>query len=178
MGDSESQADTASLSHQPPVVAVQTAKAGGGISDQNKVIFRIRPSFYSVGMAYAIATILSLLVSGAIGYFDGPLWVVFTAAAVFFLVPVYRHIQRNRITYTLTPVKIEIDSGIFSKTIQNIPLRNIQDITTRATLGERLLGIGDVIIDSAAEASKITMRNIRDPRKHADLILDQMRRWN
>lgn len=178
MGNSESQSDTASLSHQSPVVPAQTAKTGGEIPELDKIIFRIRPSFYLVGVAYAIATTLSLLISGVIGYFGGPLWVVFTAAAVFFLIPVYRHIQRNRIIYTLTPVKIEIDSGIFSKTIQNIPLRNIQDITTSATLGERLLGIGDVIIDSAAEAGKITMRNIKDPRKHADLILDQMHRWN
>jgi uncharacterized membrane protein YdbT with pleckstrin-like domain len=82
------------------------------------------------------------------------------------------------VVYTLTNAKIEIEYGLLSKTIRNIPLRNIQDVTASATLGERLIGVGDVIIDSAAEAGKIPMNNIRDPRKHADLILEQLHRWN
>jgi hypothetical protein len=40
-----------------------------------------------------------------------------------------------------------------------------------------MLGVGDVIIDSASEAGKITMRQISNPRKHADLILQQLHHW-
>jgi hypothetical protein len=35
-----------------------------------------------------------------------------------------------------------------------------------------------VIIDSASEAGRIPMSRIRDPRKYADLILNQLHRWN
>lgn len=93
---------------------------------------------------------------------------------VSFIFPLTRHIQRNRVVYTLTPSKIEIDFGIFSKTVRNIPLRSAQDVTVSAALLERMIGIGDVIIDSAAEAGKIQMRQIPDPRKHATLILQQV----
>jgi len=143
-----------------------------------RVIFRIRPAFYSVGVAYLVAAVCSLLVAGVIGHFGGPLWAVLVIAAAFFSIPFYRHVRRNRVIYTLTSTKIEIEFGLLSKTIRNIPLRNVQDVTTSATLGERLIGVGDVIIDSAAEAGKIPMRNICDPRKYADLILDQLHLWN
>ncbi len=151
--------------------------ASGLPADQ--VLFQIRPAFYEVGAAYVMAALLSLLSAGVIGIFFGwHLQVVLILAVIFFLFPVYKHIQRNRVVYTLTPNKIEIDSGLFSKTTRNIPLRNIQDVTTSATIGQRLIGLGDVIIDSASDAGKITMRNIRNPRRYADLVLAQLHRWN
>ena len=144
---------------------------------EEKVIFQIRPSFYSVGTAYAIAALGCILATAIIGLLAFPLKIVFVFAALAFCFPIVRHIQRNRIVYTLTPSKIEIDSGILSKTVRNIPLRNVQDVTVSAKLFERMIGIGDVIIDSAAEAGKIRMRQIPDPRKQADLVLQQLHRW-
>lgn len=142
--------------------------------DNEKIIFRIRPSFYSVGTTYAGAAVFSLLAIAAFGYFGLPIGISLVLSLVSFIFPLTRHIQRNRVVYTLTPSKIEIDFGIFSKTVRNIPLRSAQDVTVSAALLERMIGIGDVIIDSAAEAGKIQMRQIPDPRKHATLILQQV----
>lgn len=180
IGVGEQSREATSLSAQPPPspLAASEARAVSKSQQSDQVIFRIRPAFYSVGLAYAIAVLFSLAAAAAIGMLSGPPWAMFVFAAVFFTFPIYRHIQRNRVIYTLTTAKIEIEYGLLSKTIRNIPLRNIQDVTTSVTLGERLLGVGDVIIDSAAEAGKIPMKNIKHPRKHADLILDQLQRWH
>ncbi len=142
--------------------------------DNEEVIFRIRPSFYSVGTAYAGAAIFSLLAIAVFGYFGLPIGISLGLSLISFIFPLVRHVQRNRVVYTLTPSKIEIDFGIFSKTVRNIPLRNAQDVTVSAAAFERIIGIGNVIIDSAAAAGKIQMRHIPDPRKHADLILQQV----
>ncbi len=142
-----------------------------------KVIFQIRPSFYSVGVSYAGAALAAIIITGLIGWLGFPLPIALIFALIAFIYPAMKHIERNRIVYTLTPNKIEIDSGLISKTVRNIPLRNAQDVTVSATIFERMLGVGDVIIDSAAEAGKITMRQIPDPRKHADLILQQLHHW-
>ena len=142
--------------------------------DDERVIFRIRPSFYSVGKAYATAAIFSLLAMAIFGYFSLPMGISLGLSLISFIFPLIRHIQRNRVVYTLTPSKIAIDFGIFSKTVRNIPLRNAQDVTVSATLFERIIKVGDVIIDSAAQAGKIQMRQVPDPRKHADLILQQL----
>jgi hypothetical protein len=40
-----------------------------------------------------------------------------------------------------------------------------------------MLGFGDVVIDNASEdGGKLVLKNINSPKKHADLLLRQMRR--
>lgn len=138
------------------------------------IIFRIRPSFYSVGTIYLGAAIFSVAAIAVFGYFGLSIGTSLALSLVSFAFPLLRHFQRNRIVYTLTPSKIEIDFGIISKTVRNIPLRNTQDVTVSAGIFERIIGVGDVIIDSAAEAGKIQMRQVPDPRKYANLILQQL----
>lgn len=143
-----------------------------------EVIFTIYPAFYGVVSQYLIAILLSIAATAAIAYFSLPLWIALAFAALCFIRPFYNHIKHNHTVYKLTTVKVEIKSGLFSKTSRNIPLRHIQDVTVSETLGERLIGIGDVVIDSAAVEGKILMPNIKDPRKYAETILNQLQYWN
>jgi uncharacterized membrane protein YdbT with pleckstrin-like domain len=84
----------------------------------------------------------------------------------------------KRTVYTLTVTKLEIRTGIFSKDAKNIPLRHIDNVEVSETLKERLIGIGDVFIDSAALDTKMVLNNIKYPRKYADMIMDQLQYWN
>lgn len=146
------------------------------ISQDGEIIFRVRPSLFSVSGSYLLAAFFSLVTAAAVGYFGGPLSFALVVVGCLFLLPVYRHLQRNLTAYTLTTSEFEINAGLFSRTAHHIPLRSIQNVFISATLAERLVGIGNVVIDSASEAGKIRMRRIRNPRKHADLILQQLHR--
>jgi membrane protein YdbS with pleckstrin-like domain len=141
-----------------------------------QLVFCIKPAFLSVAFAYAAAVLLSLLATITIANFGGSLGLVLLLTLVIFALPLYRHFNLNNISYSLTSAKVEIEQGIFSKTTRHIPLRHIQDVTVQASLWQRLMGLGDVLIDSAAMAGKIPMTNVRDPRRYAGLILLQMRR--
>lgn len=103
-----------------------------------------------------------------------PWWIVLLASASAFASPVYRHILRQREVYTLTTTRMEFSYGILSKVRRSIPLSKIQDVTVTRTALERLVGIGDIVIDSAAESGKIPLRHIADPEKYANLILRQI----
>jgi len=93
------------------------------------------------------------------------------------LIPGYYHLRRNMVRYTLTDSKIEIDTGLVARTTRNIPLSKIQDVTVSASIPQRLLGFGDLIIDNASELGGSTvLRNITKPRQHADLLLRELRR--
>jgi membrane protein YdbS with pleckstrin-like domain len=145
--------------------------------EEEEVIFQITPAFYNVALAYLAALLLSVGAAAGAAYVRLPITTALIFSAVFFIYPIWLHIQNRRIVYTLTSIKVEIEEGIFSQNTRNIPLRHIQDVTISETFKERLIGIGDVIIDSASVAGKITMTNINDPRKYADLILNELQYW-
>jgi len=144
-------------------------------ADEDQVIFSITPTFYEVLPSYLAAVALSLIVTAGVAYARGSLGIALIAAAIFFIRPLVRHMRLKRTVYTLTGAKLEIRTGIFSKDTKNIPLRHIDNVEISETLRERLIGIGDVLIDSAALDTKMVLNNIRNPRKYADLIMGQLR---
>jgi len=50
-------------------------------------------------------------------------------------------------------------------------------VTVSATVPQRILGFGDIIIDNASEqGGKVVLRNINKPKHYADVLLKQIRR--
>jgi len=108
-----------------------------------------------------------------------PWYVWLPLALALLLIPAYYHFKRNMVRYTLTDSKIEIDYGLIARTTRNIPLSKIQDVTVSASILQRVLGFGDVVVDNASEIGGSTiLHNINNPRHYADLILRQLRRWH
>lgn len=151
---------------------------------REKVIFSISPAMYGVASRYLVAIVFSIIVTALIALFAENIFsqvsffLALGISTILMLNPIYHHIQHNRTLYILTSVRLEIQSGIFSKSSRNIPLRHIQDVTVNQSLSERLLGIGDVIIDSAVMEGTMPLSNIKDPRRYADLILSELQYWN
>jgi membrane protein YdbS with pleckstrin-like domain len=141
------------------------------------VIFSINPAFYPVTAAYLVSTAISVILTAGLAYFNVPLLFVLVTVLTAYLPAIIRHIKHIHTIFTLTNLKIEISTGLLSKTTQNIPLRHIQDVSVRESLSERLIGIGDIIIDTPAMESNTTLDNIREPRRYADLILREIQRW-
>ncbi len=79
----------------------------------------------------------------------------------------------------LTILLIEIDYGLIARTTRNIPISKIQDVTVSASIWQRLLGFGDIVVDNASEiGGTTTLHNINNPRHYADLLLRQLPRWH
>lgn len=149
-------------------------------SDLERTIFTARPTMLFIKIGYVAAmlgaillTILLAMLLPSVSFY---IWLPFALALL--LIPAYYHIKRNSVLYTLTDSKIEIDQGLIARTTRNIPLRNIQDVTVSATIPQRLLGFGNLVIDNASELGGTTvLKNINDPRKHADMLLRELRRF-
>lgn len=148
--------------------------------DFESVIFTVRPTLLFVKIGYAAAILGAILLTillAMISIVDIPLYISLPIALALLLVPAYYHIKRNMIRYTLTDSKIEIDYGLIARTTRNVPLSKIQDVTVSASIPQRLLGFGDVVIDNASEIGGSTiLHNINNPRHYADLLLRQLRR--
>jgi putative membrane protein len=148
-------------------------------SDDVTRIFSVTPTLKFVYVGYALAVLGAFLLVGVVSLFLSTTLSI--AASVILgmallLIPLFFHIRKRLVRYTLTDTTIEIDRGLISRTTQNIPLRRIQDVTVSATVMQRLLGFGDVIIDNASEdVDKIVLDDIDSPKRYAELVLRQMR---
>lgn len=150
--------------------------------DIESVIFTVRPTLLFVKIGYAAAIVGAIVLTvllAMISFVEIPWYFSLPVALGLLLIPAYYHLKRNMIRYTLTDSKIEIDYGLIARTTRNIPLAKIQDVTVSASIPQRILGFGDVVIDNASEIGGSTfLHNINNPRHYADLLLRELRRWH
>ena len=163
-----------------PQPAVRSTPAPREESEE-QTIFTVRPTLLFVKIGYALAALGAFVLVALLAWQPWttvPFYVSLPVALALFMLPAYKHLMRNSVQYTLTDAKIEIDEGFISRTTRNIPLRNIQDVSITTTIPQRLLRFGNVVVDNASDAAGATvLRDIPDPRRHADLILRELRRW-
>ncbi len=143
-------------------------------------IFSITPTLKLVYVGYVMAVLGAFLLVGVVSIFLRSMvgvWASVILGMALLLVPLFFHIRKKLVRYTLTDATIEIDRGLVSRTTQNIPLRRVQDITVSASVAQRMLGIGDLIVDNASEdGGKVILAGIDSPKKYADMMLQQLRR--
>ena len=163
-----------------PVVPAYAPAPVERTSDVERQIFKVRPTLLFIKIGYGLAAFGAILVIVLLAYFiTAPWWIALPVALALLLIPAFHHVKRNMVEYTLTNHKIEIDEGFLARTTRNLPLRNIQDVTVSSSILQRLLGYGNVVIDNASELGGSTvLRNIHDPRKYADLLLRELRRFH
>lgn len=143
-------------------------------------IFSITPTLLFVKIGYvltAIAALFLVAIASAFAYLIVPIWLAVILGLLIFAIPAFYHIKKKLVRYTLTETKLEIDEGFISRSTRSVPLRRIQDVTVVATATQRLLGIGDVMIDNASDdGTKVVLNDINSPKEYADTLLRQMRR--
>ena len=73
--------------------------------------------------------------------------------------------------YTVTNQRLLVESGVFSKNVDEIDMRLIDDSLFKQGFTDRIFGIGDVTVMSSDKNTPVfTLRGIRDPREVRELI--------
>lgn len=153
-------------------------RAGETDEDFEEVVFTVRPTMIFIKLGYALAVIGAIALVFLLATFTPvPAYISVLLGLALLLIPAYYHLRRNTVRYTLTDSKMEIDKGLIARTTRNIPLSKIQDVTVKASIPQRILGFGDLIVDNASEEGGTTiLHNIIKPRHYADLLLRELRR--
>jgi uncharacterized membrane protein YdbT with pleckstrin-like domain len=76
--------------------------------------------------------------------------------------------------FVVTSDRIVFRTGVLSKHGRDIPLERVNDITSNQTLFERMLGSGDLLIESAGERGQQTFSDIPHPDHVQQEIYRQM----
>jgi len=132
----------------------------------------LHPSMKTVWVSYALA-----LIAIGIGFWaytafanDQYPWLI-AVPLIFLLVPIRMHVKRRLISMRLHDNHLTLESGFFSRTRRTVDMAKIQDVTVKQTLGQRMMGVGDLMLESAGESGAMGIRNMDSPRALADSII-------
>jgi uncharacterized membrane protein YdbT with pleckstrin-like domain len=137
----------------------------------------IHPSMKTVWLAYGLAIVVIL--AGFAAYFEyadnEPRWLL--AIPFLALIPPLRmHLQRRLVTLRFQDDHLILETGFLSRTRRTVDTAKIQDVTVRQTLGQRLMGVGDLMLESAGEGGRMAIANLDRPREIADAIINSSKR--
>jgi uncharacterized membrane protein YdbT with pleckstrin-like domain len=140
----------------------------------------VRQSLKFIILAYVVCTLAEVAV--VVAYYawnlnQVPLWaplIPFLAIDVLITIRLLRAVTTR---LTVLEDRLRWESGLVSKATRTIELDKIQDVRVDQTLGQRMLGVGDLSLETAGGSSKIVMQTIDAPQSAADRILEMAREW-
>ena len=144
------------------------------LNDGEEVVADLHPHWST--LAGPVATVVLILVLTIVAY----LWntvasevtsVVLLVAAAWLALRVAR---RSTTDFVLTTDRLVYRSGVLAKHGKEIPLERVNDIAFRQSLFERVIGTGDLSIESAGAQSRETFVDIPRPSAVQNEIYRQM----
>ena len=83
---------------------------------------------------------------------------------------------RRSTHYVLTNYRVLVETGIFSKASKSSQLDKINDVTCTQSIWGRMLGFGDVVIETAGEMGATLFGSVPHPIEMQKAILDAVAR--
>jgi len=135
----------------------------------------IRPTakFLKAGLVLTAVAFLGLEVLGI--WQSLPIWAL-AIPIVIFLWPGVRALRRRLTCTVITGDRLRYETGVAAKTTRNIQLSKVQDVRVDQHLLQRLWNVGNLSIETAGEASRLTIPNVDNPQSLADEIMNRVQR--
>src|SRR3569832_237630 len=127
----------------------------------------------TVWAAYVFADLDVLVGIWAYYKYEADTWPAWVPAILLVLLipPIRMHFSRRMISMRFHEDHLTVETGLLSRTRRTVDVAKIQDVTVRQTLGQRLLGVGDLVLERAGESGAMAIANLDNPRSIADQIL-------
>jgi uncharacterized membrane protein YdbT with pleckstrin-like domain len=87
--------------------------------------------------------------------------------------PLSGWIKRSMRKATVTGDRLRYETGFMSKVTRTIQLSKVQDVRVEQSLKQRMFGVGNISIETAGEASRLTLADIDHPQALADEIMNR-----
>jgi len=145
------------------------------LGDTEQVILDFHPHWVALvkPIGWTVLWVVGLL--AGLFFIDSYRLYVFLGAIVAWAVTAGMGFLRWRTTeYVLTTERLITRQGIVSKSGREIPLERVNDISFRQTVLERLVGSGDLVVESAGEQGQEPFVNIPRPSLVQNEIYRQM----
>ena len=135
----------------------------------------IRPSFKFIQLGFIV--VIVLVIAAAVVHYEylrpkqQPPWLPILASLLI-LWPLSKALRRQFTKMAIEGEKLYYETGGLTNQTRIIQIPKIQDVRVHQSLGQRMFGVGDLSIETAGEASRLTIGNIDQPRALAEQILE------
>jgi uncharacterized membrane protein YdbT with pleckstrin-like domain len=140
------------------------------LNEGEEVVLDMRPhwSFFAGPVAVLMASLaLSVVVRDRDDWIRLP---VLALAAVSLAWCLARYARWATTNFVVTTDRLIHRFGVFSKRGQEIPLERLNDVSFRRTLVQRMVGAGDLLIESGGERGQQPFDHIADPERVQNVI--------
>ncbi len=146
------------------------------LNEDEEVLLDLRPHWsYFGGPALTLLVAVALLV--AVSVFTDLLWLVWAAAALVLLALVrlvVRYAKWSTTEFVATTDRLVLRSGVLAKKGIEIPLDRVNTVFTNQRIWERMLGCGDLVVESGGEEGRQVISNVPGP-AHVRNVISQAR---
>ena len=150
------------------------------LADHEQVVFDLKPHWVAVVPSVLWTMVAVALLSISVAISPAPFDMIGAGAAVllwlFFAVPPFVTWQFTH--FLLTTDRLITRSGVFAKQSKEIPLERINDIAFSQSVLDRILGAGDLLIESAGERGQGRISNVRNPERVQLMIYEESEKNN
>lgn len=132
------------------------------LRENETVALVIRPHVITLAATFLIVVLI--IIAGALVDYAG--WAaggtgIMALALAFFIFRIY---QRQNNIWVVTNFRVIDEYGLLARNSKECPIDKINNISYRQTVWGRILGYGDVEIQTAAEMGATIYRNVQNPR--------------
>lgn len=151
------------------------------LAEHEKVVFDLRPHWIAVvpSALWTVALALAWIAGYRLArdrsfesFAQNALALVVLAA--WFLLAVVPFLRWRFTMFVLTSDRLITRTGVIAKHSKEIPLERINDVSFSQSALERLLGAGDLMIESAGERGQTRITNVRKPEQVQLMIYKQI----
>jgi len=138
------------------------------------IIIRPTTKFLKIGAVAAAIVFLGLEIAYlALWESQYPRHWVMILPALVLLWPAARWLRRQATRTVVTGERLRYETGLAAKSTRTIQLSKLQDVRVEQRLMQRVFGVGNLSIETAGEASRLTLAGVDDPHKLADEIMNR-----
>jgi uncharacterized membrane protein YdbT with pleckstrin-like domain len=133
----------------------------------------VRASTKLIKLRYLLSAILAaaILIYGRLAGL--PLDTLLIVPAALAVWTALQHLSLRFTTLRIAGGKLHFAKGVLSRSTRSLELAKVQDVRVDQSIGQRLLNLGNLTLETAGETSTVTMLNVDRPRQVADLILGE-----
>lgn len=141
------------------------------LSQGETLVLDIRPHWIALVMPiFETALILAAVIAAEVFLPDSwPTWVrwaiVVAGAVVFVMRPLRRIVAWATSHFVVTSDRVIHRAGWFAKRSMEIPLENISDVRFTQGVFERIIGAGDLVLESPGTFGQETFSDVRNPER-------------